>query len=235
MLVVNKKQFTKGVSLGISFFVVLAIMFSPMFKGENAFKASDRLFNSIAKGSSFYIPKIVEQNSAFLGSTVETTVALKSKETAQTAEAVLTRAGAQVSASDTRLRVTGDLGAVVKASLEDSEAMFNNRGAEVSAKYGSPEKEVLVTWWNVFKEMEKDLKKQQKFKEAAFLEEVMKKGIEVGYNFYGIDPEKAVSKAGILSLSLIFYVIYTLWWGYSILFIFDGLGLEMKASARKEV
>jgi hypothetical protein len=63
----------------------------------------------------------------------------------------------------------------------------------------------------------------------------MKKGVEVGYNFYGIEPKKASSKAGILSFALIFYVIYTLWWGYAILYLFHGLGLEMKARVKREV
>jgi hypothetical protein len=83
--------------------------------------------------------------------------------------------------------------------------------------------------------MDKDLKKQAKFKEAAFLGDVVKKGVEVGYNFYKIEPESASSKIGILSFSLIFYVVYTLWWGIAILFLFEGVGLQMKAGAKKEV
>ncbi len=63
----------------------------------------------------------------------------------------------------------------------------------------------------------------------------MKKGVEVAYNFAKIVPESASSKMGILGFSLVFYVIYTLWWGLAILFLFEGIGLEMKAGAKKEV
>jgi hypothetical protein len=39
-----------------------------------------------------------------------------------------------------------------------------------------------------------------------------------------------------MSLMLIFYVVYSLWWGYAILFLFEGLGLSMKrAKVKKEV
>jgi hypothetical protein len=73
------------------------------------------------------------------------------------------------------------------------------------------------------------------FAEASFLADVVKKGVEVGYNFYGIEPQQASAKAGILSFSLVFYVIYTLWWGYGILFLFEGVGMQMKKGAKKEV
>jgi hypothetical protein len=59
--------------------------------------------------------------------------------------------------------------------------------------------------------------------------------VEVGYNYYGIAPESAKSKAGILAFALVFYVIYTLWFGYAILMLFEGFGLEMKKGAKKEM
>jgi hypothetical protein len=43
-----------------------------------------------------------------------------------------------------------------------------------------------------------------------------------------------MARAGILSFSLIFYVIYTLWWGIAVLFMFEGIGLEMKKGHKKE-
>ena len=67
------------------------------------------------------------------------------------------------------------------------------------------------------------------------MSEVIKKGVEVAFNFYGIEPQSVVSKAGILSFALVFYVIYTLWWGVAIFFLFEGFGLQMKAGAKKEV
>jgi hypothetical protein len=35
---------------------------------------------------------------------------------------------------------------------------------------------------------------------------------------------------------LVFYVIYTMWWGFAIFYMFDGIGLTMKkAKVKKEV
>ena len=33
---------------------------------------------------------------------------------------------------------------------------------------------------------------------------------------------------------LIFYIVYTMWWGYAIFHIFDGLGLSMKKAKLKQ-
>ena len=132
--------------------------------------------------------------------------------------------------------VPGALGGTIHPlTLEDADAMFHNREDEVAAKYGLPGKAVLSTWWNLFKEAGSDLTRQKRFDEVAFLEEANKKAIEVGYNFYQIDPMHASSNAGILTLALIFYVLYTLWWGFAIFYIFEGVGMKMKAGAKKEI
>ena len=88
---------------------------------------------------------------------------------------------------------------------------------------------------NVLKEIDKDLTRQKQFKEASFVADVVKKGIEVSYNFANIVPESAGSRMGILSFSLIFYVIYTLWWGLAVMYLFEGVGLQMTAGTKKEV
>lgn len=231
----NKGAFTKGLLLAVTFFIVLFVMFMPLFDGENALKAADRLFNSISKGSTDYIPELSKKNQAFMGAKFEVVAKLKTPEIVPQASKLLTTAGAQVTADGTQVRVSGDLGKVIEATLKDSEALFHNRDAELQSKYGFPGKQAMFVWWNVLKEMDKDLKRQTKFKEAAFVDTVIKKGVEVAYNFFQIAPQTASSRIGILSFSLVFYVIYTLWWGIAVLYLFEGLGLEMKAGAKKEM
>jgi hypothetical protein len=231
----NKGAFIKGLLLAVTFFIVLIGMFLPLFDGENALKAADRLFNSISKGSTYYIPDLTKKDQAFMGEKFEATAKLKTPEMAQQASKLLTTAGAQVTADAAQIKVTGDLGKVIDASLKDSEAMFHNRDAELQSKYGFPGKQVMLVWWNILKEMDKDFKRQTKFKEAAFVDTVVKKGVEVAYNFFQIAPQTASSRMGILTFSLVFYVVYTLWWGIAVLFLFEGVGLEMKAGAKKEM
>jgi hypothetical protein len=235
MLIKDKKHFTMGAALAISFLIVLVIMFSPVFNGENALQAADRLFNSIAKGSTYYFSGLLKKNEKYRETKFEATLKLTGEDMANKASKLLTQAGIGTTGSGEQLKVIGYLGQVLEAALKDSEAMFNNRGKEIADKYGFPEKEVLYTWWKIFAALGKELEKQKSFAQAAFVADVVKKGVEVGYNFYAIDPEQASAKAGILSFALVFYVVYTLWWGYGIFFLFEGIGLKMKAGKKKEV
>ena len=70
---------------------------------------------------------------------------------------------------------------------------------------------------------------------AGFLHDITMRGVEVAYNFYGIEPRTGMGSAPVLAGSLLFYILYTMWWGYAILFLFYGLGMKMKAGAKKEV
>ena len=235
MIVKKKKQFVWGLTLGASFLVILLLMFSPIFHGENSLQAADRLFNSIAKGSTYYFPGLFEKNKHFKDTKFEATLKLADEDMAGKATKLLAEAGVGAAVDGAEVKASGYMGQVVQAALQDSEAMFNNQGEEIAAKYGYPGKEVLYVWWSTFRSLDKEFKKQKMFAAASFLADVVKKGVEVGYNFYGIQPQNASTKAGILSFSLVFYVIYTLWWGYAILFLFEGMGMQMKKGAKKEV
>jgi hypothetical protein len=215
--------------------VILGLIFSPIFHGENSLQAADRLFNSIAKGSTYYFPGLLEKSEHYQGTQFEAALALADEDMAGKAAKLLADAGVGSTVAGAQVKANGYLGQVVQAALQDSEAMFDNQGKMISEKYGFAEKEVLFVWWQIFKELEKDLKKQKRFKEAALVADAVKKGVEVGYNFYGIEQQTASSRAGILTFSLVFYVIYTLWWGYAILFLFEGMGMQMKKGAKKEV
>ena len=235
MIVKNKKHFVWGLTLGASFVVILLLMFSPIFHGENGLRAADRMFNSIAKGSTNYFPGLLEKNKHFKDTRFEVTLKLADEEMAGKAAKLLAAAGVGSALEGAEVKASGYLGQMVQAALEDSQAVFHNQEEKIATKYGYPGKEVLYVWWSAFKSLDKELKKQKMFAAASFLADVVKKGVEVGYNFRGIEPQSASSKAGILSLSLVFYVIYTLWWGYAILFLFEGVGMQMKRGAKKEV
>ncbi len=234
-MITNKKMFTLGVVLTVSFFVALWIMFLPYFGGENAFHAADRLFNTISKGSSYYIPGLQEKTKAWEGTTVDVKLSVSPEKLRDNVAKIFMTNGIMVAREGEQLRVQGSLGAILSAALKDSDSMYHNRGEDLSGRYGIGEKEALFAWWNALKAMDKDLKEQKKFKESKEIQEVIARGVEVGYNYYGIAPEKASTRAGILSFALIFYVVYTMWWGFAIMYLCEGLGLEMKKGAKKEV
>ncbi len=235
MIVRDKANFIKGLILGVTFLVTLAIMFTPKFgDGKNALEASDRLFNSISKGSTYFIPELEKKTKLHIGNIFHVSVKLRNSELAERVDKILNVAGAKVITEGTLLEVSGDLGQILNVAVKDSDAMFYNRDSELTAKYGFPGLDVMFGWWSALKEIEKDLTRQKQFKEANLVSSVIKRGIEVGYNFFNIKPESAFSRAGILSFALVFYVIYTLWWGFAILFLFEGIGLEMKAGSKRE-
>jgi hypothetical protein len=230
----RKKLLGVGLIMAVVFIVVLAVMFTPLFGGKNAFEAADNFFNSIAKGSTYFIPDLMKDSESYNGKSIDVSAKLPNKNIAAAAVKLFKASGALVGEGES-LRIVGDLGQISRAALRDADAMFFNRGKPVADKYGVPEKEVLFTWWTAFREMEKDLKRQKKFKEAAWLSNASKRGLEVGYNFYRIEVREVSAAMGMLVFSLVFYVAYTLWWGYAVLFLFEGAGLQMKGGAKKEV
>jgi hypothetical protein len=239
---IDKKELSLGLGMIASFFVVLFLMWSPIFPGPdttkvNAFQAADNLFNSISKGSAYFMEVMEEKNQPFVGKTFKASVQLGSESRAGMAQAMLQSAQASVSLDGSTVHIEGDLGRILQAAIVDSRDMFHNDGAKVGERYGHGEpqaRELMYVWNNLIKGLEKEMNAQERFADAKHLGEILSKSVEVGYNFYGIVAESAGSKAGILTFSLVFYVLYTLWWGMAILFFFEGLGLKMTAGKKKE-
>ncbi len=234
----QKKPLIKGIVLAVAFWAVLIAMFMPLFGGENAFKASDKLFNTISKGSTHYIPGLTEDAAQYDGKNVEFSLQMEDETLATEAEKILSKAGLEVSSAGSKAEVKGDLGKVLKAALRDADDMFFNRGDDVKGRYGIEERRALFVWWNVLKAAVKsfnDKGGKENFAIAKFTEEINARGIEVGYNYYKIKPESVSSKAGILVFALIFYVVYTLWWGFAIYFLAEGFGLQLTGGKKKEV
>jgi hypothetical protein len=234
MAVAHKGEFTKGMILTVSFLVVLVIIYSPVFKGKNGLEAADDLFNSIAKGSTYYIPDVIQKNEPFMGKDFNVTLAMENADMASKTALLFSTAGADADQAGAELSIRGDLGKTLAAALQDADNMFNNRGSLLADKYGYDPKEAMFNWWQAFKLMDKAFKKQKRFKEAKFVSEVQTKAVETGYNFFGIAPEPASKRAGIMSFALVFYVVYTLWWGFAIFYLFEGWGLRMEASKQKK-
>jgi hypothetical protein len=234
MLIKNSKSFGVGGVFAMTFLSVLLLIFSPVFKGKNGLQFADNTFNRLSKGSSYFIPKIGREVSQFAGRPFSVSIKLNTSEEADIAEKLLSTAGAYVARKDVDLRLDGDLGRVLKSVLEDSDAMYNNHGEAVSARYGYDEKQVMKIWWTALAKIEKKLKKEKEIEDSKIVSEVMKKGVEPAYNFYHIEDEKVVDHAGMMSGLLVFYVAYTMWWGYAIYYLFEGLGLTMKKARLKK-
>ncbi|MCG2758098.1 MAG: hypothetical protein L6263_06665 [Desulfobacteraceae bacterium] len=227
-MIAHKKEFFGGVVLMAAFIAVLIAIFMPIFKGQNGLDYLDALYNSISKGSAYYIPKVKEETDTFIGNNVTMALKMADENQAQQAKSLFTQAGATAEISGAQLTVSGDLGNILANCLTDSDSMYNNDGTTVSNKYGYNEKQVLYNWHKALMAADKNLKKQKLFKEAKVVALVIKKVVETSYNYYKIEPQKITDKMGIVIFSLVFYVGYTLWYGFAILFMFEGWGLKLE-------
>ncbi|HMK56747.1 MAG TPA: hypothetical protein VK448_08940 [Dissulfurispiraceae bacterium] len=247
----SKKHLGLGIVMAIGFFVILFLTFSPIFpksaegKAQNGLEWADETFNRLSKGSSYFIPKVTKDAEKFVGKPLSITVKMTkdadkpgdAEKRAVNASKVFIAAGANVTVTGSELKVEGDLGKILLAALRDSDAMYKNDGNYIKTKYGADdEKKQFRQWHNAFTKFDKALKKEGKIEEANIISDVTKKAVETAYNYYTVDAIQVKDKAGLMTFLLVFYVAYTMWWGFSIFFMFEGLGLSMKkAKEKKEV
>jgi hypothetical protein len=203
-------------------------MFTPSFDGVNAFHASDALFNSRSKDNAYFIDQLHKTNRKYMNESFSVTI---DGDLQKQAQKLLEVAGCQVDEQERQLKIFGNLGEVVKSVLADAQAGYYNDSEKITSKYGFSVRETLYTWEMILKELKEVLNEQKHYDQAKFINDVMYKGIEVAYNFYGIEPS---SSNGKLIFALLFYVAYTLWWGFAIYFLFEGCGLVMTAGEKKE-
>jgi hypothetical protein len=226
---------TLGLLLGVTFFGILALIFSPIFgHGRNGLEYSDELFNKLAKGSSYFVPKLSADLKEVENAELAVTVKMENAEQADKALKIFTTVAPDTTSQGVELRIRGNLAKLLGAVLQDSSSMYFNKGDEVREKYGMDEKEVMLTWWGTLNRCVKELQKSRNTQQSNIILEVMKKGIEPAYNFYKIDPQSVVDKAFTVTGLLLFYVLYTLWWGFAIYYLFDGIGLSMKKARVKQ-
>ncbi len=237
MIVKNKSTFFTGVFLAVTFVGVLALIFSPVFgEGRNGLVYADDMFNRLSKGSSYFIPKVTKSNEQFANTAIAASVKFEKPELIDGTVKLLVAAGMEAKNANPELQINGNLGALMTKILQDADDMYKNNGAAVATRYGLDEKEAMASWHIMLKGLDKALKKQGKIQEAKIVSDVMKKAVEPAYNYYKVEAQNVVDKAGIMTGLLVFYVVYTMWWGFAIFYMFDGVGLTMKkVKVKKEV
>lgn len=225
----DKREFAIGVGLMAVFLVGLVLIFRPMLEGgKNTLDYLDGVFNSSSKASAYYVPAAQEKARKLGAAPVSLAIVLKGKEQALRAEKLLVAAGATVAVDGAKLTASGDLARILGAALADADAMFHNDEAKVSAKYGTEGRRVLLAWHGALGEAMRDLNRQGKFKEATVVREAVTKGIEPAYNYFGVTPVAMKDMIWIALAALIGYVVYTVWYGYAILYLFEGWGLKLE-------
>ena len=241
MLIHAKAPFFRGSLMLISFLVLFATLLMPILRDENGkhvtgLEYADNVFNELSKGSSYFIPGVRENLKKVDGKVVTVTVKLKKAALAPVAAMVLQTAGAtDVSATDGKVTFTGDLGKILTSATDDSDALYHNDADKVSQKYGGENAlKVASAWWYLLSPSIKELQKQRLIAEAQVVDQVLRRAVEPGNNFYSVEPVKVSDHIWLMSGMLIFYVIYTLWYGFAIFELFEGVGLAMTKSKVKQ-
>ena len=79
-----------------------------------------------------------------------------------------------------------------------------------------------------------DEQRQNKVGDASVVDTVVRRAVEPGNNFYTVPATKVVDHLFLMIGLLVFYVVYTMWYGFAIFEIFDGIGLTMTKSKVKQ-
>ena len=226
---IKKKEFGIGIFLLATFVAVMVGIFMPLTEDGNALNYLDNLYNSISKGSAYYIPKVEHQVEEHGSKVVTLNLKMENPGAAQAAEPLFSRTGMTTAVEGNNLMVNGDLKTIFLACLEDAESAYHNRNEDLATRYGMEARPALHSWWMALSAMEKDLNRQKLYDAAQLTHTVQAKTVECAYNYYGIEAQEIKNRWGTVLFSLVFYVLYTIWYGYGIMYIFEGLGFELEA------
>lgn len=233
-MITNKKTFTLGVLLAIGFAAVFAVIMSPIFgDGKNGLVYADDMFNSLSKGSAYFIAEEVPKVEKMAGTGIDVQIKAADESQAQTWNTLYSTAGAMVTVAGTDVSIKGDLGNILKTVLADTDALYHNQSGIFNDKYNMGGREATYAWYTSLNKMDEALKVQQHFAESTTVSGVIKKAVEPSYNYYGIEIKKVADYKAIVTALMVFYLIYTLWWGFAIYLICDGVGITMTKAAKK--
>ena len=207
---------TQGYLLLASFFAVLVAIFMPLFPGTQGNKVNgldylDNFFNQLSKGSAYYIGDQIKKAEKYNGQQFTTSLKMKSPEEAALTAKLFATNKIVAAAEGDKVKVSGDFGSMITIMLNDADSMYHNKGEALTAKYGVNERQTIYSWYQSLAAMEKD----------------MTKAVEPAYNYYQVEAKSVKAEMFMLIASLAFYVIYTMWYGFGLLFLFEGAGIKL--------
>ncbi len=228
-LIVDRRKVILGVSGLAAFAAVFCVIAFPIFGGRSFLGVADDLFNRLTKHSANHIPAAERRAAAFTG--VSAAFSIEPAEFAEREKLVAVASVnglAAAPADGGRVLLRADLSVVAAAMLRDARSAFENRGAEIEQRYGLSGEEVIYCWWTISNGFVPRDGRRASTREARFVAFLSSKVLEPTYNFRGIDARDIRGSALPVALLLAAYVLYTLWYGFSLLFLLEGLGIDGK-------
>lgn len=231
-----KQYRTRAMFLLSTFLVVLVLIFMPIYPdlkpGQKAdgLTFMDNFFNALSKDSANFIPDEKEKAAAFAGQTFEAGLTYKDAALAQQAALVLGTTGLNVNLESNRIALSGDFGQLLDQALQDADLMYNNNGQALRDKYqGIDEKTAIYAWHNTMGALGKSFEKAGGDKIAMMnaTQSLSSKVLEPAYNYYQVERKPVRQNLPLLIFALVFYVVYTCWYGFGILYFFESLGVKL--------
>ncbi|MCL5289560.1 MAG: hypothetical protein M1489_00745, partial [Firmicutes bacterium] len=178
--------------------------------------------------------KLLKSTDKYIGTPFEATMTVSSKDDVAKITKVFGTADVKVEPiDDTKVKISGDLGKMAKVALTDADSLFSNEDSKIAGKYGIKGQDAVNYWWTGFNTLEGKYKKEAEADLMNFVKSVNTKGLEVAYNFKGIEAENVADKAGVTAFMLVFYVFYTVFYGFAIMYLMEGLGIVASAHGEK--
>jgi hypothetical protein len=189
----------------------------------------------LAKKSAYSIPEARAKAAKFSGRQVD--FGVKPRDAADLAglARLLEAHGIRSSLTDDgRVRFSGDLAQLSDQALTDADAAFHDGLGSLEARYRMPGHEVLYSWWIIFDGLTRRFIQEAAVAEANFTRFLTTRVLEPAYNFRRVPAADGRSAAWHMAALLAFYVVYTLWYGFSLLCVFEGLGIRATESTDKK-
>lgn len=230
----NKKTFTIGLVMLLSFVLCYVGMMSPNFgNGRNGLQFADDMFNSLSKGSAYLIKDAQKVADGQKGKNINLTIKASSPADAVKWGKLYTTAGATVTVKESSVTIDGDFGKILGAVVADSDFMYHNDSKPLETKYGYNAREATNNWNNSLKKIDAALKAKSQFQQEFDLVKVQQKALEPAYNYYGVEIKNVSENKLSLVLLLSFYLLYTIWYGFGLFYLFDGLGIVVGKPKKK--
>lgn len=221
-LIVNSKKFYLGVTGLIAFFIVLVIGFTPNNLGKSTIMWADDTFNSLTKGSATSrLEKTAKEAEEMKN--INLNVTLKGKNISEF-ETLLTKNEIPLNIVNGNAELAVNYSKISEKAIVDAKQYFDNKPDNIKAKYNMEPQKVIYLWNEIFKAINKTYISTDG-KIANFAMEFNENILEPAYNFRGINPENIADTWLILTVLLVFYVIYTMWYGFAIMYMFEGIGI----------
>jgi hypothetical protein len=234
-MIQNRKKFWVGVSGLILFSMILGFWLSPWGHHRSGLERVDQLFNQLAKNSTYFIPNALNLAPKFEGKTVDFGITSRwPGDDARMAQIIQTNLFSAVLLGDGRMRIKGDLGKMGLAASMDAGLLFKGQESDLRVKYGVNGKEAVYYWWVAFEGLTRRLIQENRSSEADYTRFLTTRVLEPAYNFAGIETRSIEENIWTVAFFLGFYLLYTLLYGFSILFLFEGLGIQATKSKEKK-